>query len=479
MKITIASMLAALSAFSICNDAAAEVRFLRSSYNLEDPSGYCLDIPGFGPRMQKDAPVTTHTCKYSRPGFSVDEELEVTQAQQLRFPEFDLCLAAEKFTEGSHVNTISCGAKKAHAWTVHSGGQVTPASAPRLCLTLASEKDFVNTAPANLVPNSSRKVSLQACGNGRRYYQSWRWSDPNERETPTANSLRAGMSTEVAAGIAALGNEIKARETAELYAAQPRMFGAADVSVSDEIAYGPKEGQRLQVYSGVNRNNPRNAAPVILLVHGGAFLRGGLGNFAEVATHFAGLGYVAVNMTYPLAPKATWPSGSQSVASAVRWIRENAAGIKADPNSIFVLGQSAGGAHVAEFVFRPGLVDGESPVVAGAILASPVVELGSGNVVPGESPYFGAANSWKDKQVVGNIERTSIPVLIMTAEFDPEMFKVGTARLFHELVVDKGVTARFRQLPGHNHTSYIASVGTADTLAAEEILDFIATAKRD
>jgi hypothetical protein len=67
----------------------------------------------------------------------------------------------------------------------------------------------------------------------------------------------------------------------------------------------------------------------------------------------------------------------------------------------------------------------------------------------------------------------------MTAEFDPEMFKVGTARLFHELVVDKGVTARFRQLPGHNHTSYIASVGTADTLAAEEILDFIATAKRD
>jgi len=118
-----------------------------------------------------------------------------------------------------------------------------------------------------------------------------------------------------------------------------------------------------------------------------------------------------------------------------------------------MLGQSAGASIVAEFVFRPGLVDKESPTVAGAILASPNVKLDA-------------------------IERTSIPVLIMVAEFDPDKFKFSAAKLFRELVVDHGVDARLKQMRGHNHTSSIASLGTSDTQAAEEILDFMVTAGR-
>ena len=461
------------------SSVTAEPRFLRSSYNLEDPSGYCLDIPGFGPRLQKDAPINTHTCKYNRPGFSVDEEFEVTESQQLRLPEYDLCLSAGSLEAGADVFTIDCAKNDSHTWTIQANGNVSPTDSPGLCLTLGSERAYVNSSPGNLIPNSTRSVSLQDCADDREQFQAWKWSGLGEQDTPTANTLRTGMSPDTAAGIKALGNEVRVRETRALYASLPRMFSDADVSVSEEIAYGPEEGQRLQVYSGVNRNNPRNAAPVILLVHGGGFSRGDLGNFRSAATHFAALGYVVVNMTYPLEPKASWPIGSQSVAAAVRWIKENATNIKGDPDNIFVLGQSAGGTHVAEFVFRPGLIDGESPTVAGAILVSPVVGLNIENASAGETAYFGdTSNDWKDKQVLGNIERTSIPVLIMTAELDPETFRVGTARLFHELVVDKGVTARFRQMRGHNHISYTAAIGTSDTQAAEEILDFIATAGR-
>ncbi|MGI9204690.1 MAG: alpha/beta hydrolase, partial [Woeseiaceae bacterium] len=187
-----------------------------------------------------------------------------------------------------------------------------------------------------------------------------------------------------------------------------------------------------------------------------------------------------VNMTYPLAPKTSWPSGSQSVAAAVRWIKEHAQELKGDPDSIFVLGQSAGGMHVAEFVFRPSLIDGASPMIAGAILGSPAIAIDPASASAGQSAYFGdTGNGWNDQQVLGNIERTSIPVLIMTAEYDPDRFHTSAAKLFHQLVVDKGVAARFRQIRGHNHTSYIASVGTADTQAAQEILDFMATAARD
>ena len=372
MKNFMALLLSTMFTLAYSSATLAEPQFLRSAYNLEDPRGYCLDIPGFGPRMQKDAPINTHSCKYSIPGFWVDELFEVTDSSQLRLPEYDLCLSANSQETGSHVNTIDCAEDAVHAWAVHADGRVTPADAQGLCLTLSSDRTFVNSGAGNLTPYSSRSISLENCSSDQKYRQSWKFADPTEQKTQTANTLREGMGAATARGIRELGNEIRPPETFALYANQTRMFTAADVTVSDEIDYGPDLGQQLQVYSGNNRNNPQNAAPIILLVHGGGFASGDLNSLAKTATHFAGLGYIAVNMTYPLAPGASWPSGAQSVAGAVRWIKENAEDIKGNPDNIFVLGHSAGGTHVADFVFRPEILDGESPEVAGAILSSPV-----------------------------------------------------------------------------------------------------------
>jgi triacylglycerol lipase len=462
------------------NLALADPQFIRSVDDLEDPSGYCLDIPGFGARLQKDAPINAHTCKYNRPGFNVDELFEMTPSNYLRMPEYDLCLSAASRDEGAPVHTIDCASAAVHEWRLHADGRLTPSDAPDLCVTQSSQRVFVNSSVGNLTPNSTRSISLEKCANELTSRQSWRWAEPDELETLTANTLRAGMPPAVAARIREFGNVVRAQETAELYAVQPRLFTAADVVVSEEIAYGPDAKHRLQVYSGVNRNHPRNAAPIILLVHGGGFARGNLQYFETAATYFAGLGYIAVNMTYALVPDTSWPSGSESVAAAVGWIKANATELKGNPEQIFVLGQSAGASIVAEFVFRPGLVDGDSPTVAGAILASPNVKLDAEIATPGELAYYGEdSGTWRDKQTLGNIERTSVPVLILVAEFDPDKFKMSAAELYRELVVDHGIDARFKQMRGHNHTSSVASLGTQDTQAAQEILDFMATVGRN
>jgi acetyl esterase len=460
--------------------AEAGPQLLRSVHELGDPNGYCLDIPGFGPRLQKDAPITTHTCKYGRPGYYVDELFEPTDEGYLRLPEYDLCLAARDRSAGAQVNTIDCASDEVHAWTVHADARLTPSEKPELCVTLSSDRVFVNSSVGNLVPNSTRSITLEHCAKELGYVQSWRWSDPQERDTPNANTLRAGMDATVAASIRALGNEAKAKETAELMATLPRMFTSADVTISEEISYGGDVAQRLQVYTGNNRNNPQNAAPAILMVHGGGYARGNLQSFSAPATHMAALGYVVVNMTYPLTPDARWPSGARSVAAAVRWMKTNAADIKINPDNIFVLGQSAGGALVADFVFRPSLIDAENTSVAGAILASPGVSLRTDELSPAETQYFGGtAKELQEKQTLGNIERASIPVLILVAEFDPDKFHAATAKLYEDLLVDKGARPRIRQMRGHNHTSYIASIGTADTQAAEEVIDFLQTARSD
>jgi hypothetical protein len=75
--------------------------------------------------------------------------------------------------------------------------------------------------------------------------------------------------------------------------------------------------------------------------------------------------------------------------------------------------------------------------------------------------------------VNGNVTRTDIPVLMTTAEWDNARYTKAYAELFHELVVKHGVTPRYLQSLGHNHSSQLLSVGTADQSVSSIIVDFI------
>ena len=451
--------------------AFSQSMFLRSMYELEDPRGYCLDIPGFGAGMQLDAPITTHTCKYSLPGFDVDEILEHTDGK-LRLVNYDRCLSAESMeADRADVNSIDCG--DAHEWQVQADGRVTPSADSSQCLTLAAERVFVNTSIGTVPPYSSRAVSLEPCTADASYRQRWRWSETDEMPTWNANSLRSGMTRAAREGNREIGPAVNPVATAALYADAPRAFGAADVTVSDEIAYGPEEGHRLRVYKGNNRNSPGMGAPIILLVHGGGFSRGNLSNLEHFAIHFAGLGFVAVNMTYPLAPEHTWPSGAEAVHAAVEWIHANIGDYRGNPARLYVYGHSAGGNHVANYVFRPSLSPTQGDRVAGAILASPALQLPDAPDEVGSDYYDVDGRSLAEMRVLENIEAASIPVLITVAEHDPRGFHRSTAQLLTQLIEDHGAQPRLRQMPGHGHISYVSAVGTSDRLLEEELVDFM------
>lgn len=466
ITVTLTSVLLGMSC-----QAFSQSMFLRSFYELEDPRGYCLDIPGFGARMQIDAPITTHTCKYSLPGFDVDEIFEHADGK-LRLVNYDRCLSADAMEAGSAVvNSIDCG--DAHPWEVHADGRVTPAADSRQCLTLAAERVFVNTSIGTVPPYSSRAITLERCTANASYRQRWRWSETDEMPTYNANSLRSGMTTAAREANREIGPAVDPAATAAIYADAPRAFGPADVTVSDEIAYGPEEGHRLRVYEGNNRNSPGVGAPIILLVHGGGFSRGDLNNLAHVATHFAGLGFVAVNMTYPLAPEHTWPSGAEAVHAAVEWIHANIGDYRGNPAQLYVYGHSAGGNHVANYVFRPSLSSTQGDRVTGAILASPALQLPGAADEVGSAYYDVDGRTLADMRVLDNIETGSIPVLITVAEFDPRGFHRSTAQLLTRLIEDFGAQPRLRQMPGHGHISYVSAVGTRDRLLEEELMDFM------
>jgi acetyl esterase/lipase len=122
-------------------------------------------------------------------------------------------------------------------------------------------------------------------------------------------------------------------------------------------------GHRLDVIR--RRVDPPTAGPVLLYIHGGAWVIGdkreqGLPLLHELARR----GWVTVTINYRLSPRATWPDHLVDCKRALAWVREHIAEYGGDPGFVAVSGGSAGG-HLSAMValtpgdpaFQPGFED--------------------------------------------------------------------------------------------------------------------------
>lgn len=117
---------------------------------------------------------------------------------------------------------------------------------------------------------------------------------------------------------------------------------------------------------------PAPGAPVLVYVHGGAWIIGdkreqGLPMLHELARR----GWVTVTINYGLSPKATWPEHVVDCKRAVAWVRRHIADYGGDPRFVAVSGGSAGG-HLAALLaltagdpaWQPGFEDADTSVDA-------------------------------------------------------------------------------------------------------------------
>jgi acetyl esterase/lipase len=91
-------------------------------------------------------------------------------------------------------------------------------------------------------------------------------------------------------------------------------------------------------------------APVVLFVHGGAWMSGDkdfYGLHRKVGRFFAAHGFVAVVINYGLSPAVKHPEHVRDVARAYAWVRGHVAAYGGDRDRIILCGHSAGGHLVA------------------------------------------------------------------------------------------------------------------------------------
>ena len=122
----------------------------------------------------------------------------------------------------------------------------------------------------------------------------------------------------------------------------------AGVVFEKNIEYSNPDEQHLQL----NMARPRNGNgpfPVIVCIHGGGFRAGSREGFNGLCQQLAKHGYVAVTVSYRLAPKYPFPAAIHDVKAAVRWVRANAEKYNIDAGRVGTTGGSAGG-HLAQYL---------------------------------------------------------------------------------------------------------------------------------
>jgi acetyl esterase/lipase len=121
------------------------------------------------------------------------------------------------------------------------------------------------------------------------------------------------------------------------------------------IAYAQPAGFQpvlLDLYLPTAHTQPRTGLPLVIYIHGGAWLggdqrkSGAFTDWPAVLGSIAARGYAVASLSYRLSGEARFPAPAIDVRTAIRWLKAHATDYGIDPTRVVLWGGSAGG-HLA------------------------------------------------------------------------------------------------------------------------------------
>lgn len=258
-------------------------------------------------------------------------------------------------------------------------------------------------------------------------------------------------------------------------------LAAGEPKVQRGLPYAePKnERQLLDVYAPAEGKNH----PVVVWVHGGGWRRGDKADIHNKPKAFVEKGYVLVSINYRFVPNVTVNQIAGDVAKAIRWTHDHAKEHGGDPNTIIVLGHSAG-AQLAALVCTDDRYLKHEKLSLSIIKACVPVD-GDTYDVPLQiktveekraKSYrmtFGDEASQKNLSSVTHVAKDKHipPFLILHVADHPET-KAQSQRLV-KVLQGAGISAKAYPAEGKNHTTINTDLGLADDRATQEMFGFL------
>jgi len=155
-----------------------------------------------------------------------------------------------------------------------------------------------------------------------------------------------------------------AQQRSEMPAAQSSGFVLASeklpagTQLQRDIAYGSDPKQKIDVYRPANADASPAPLPILIMVHGGAWVFGDKaspGVVSAKASYWLGKSYIFVSVNNRLLPSADLVQQAADVAAAIAKVQVEASSWHGDPARIVLMGHSAGAHLVALLSADPSI----------------------------------------------------------------------------------------------------------------------------
>lgn len=256
---------------------------------------------------------------------------------------------------------------------------------------------------------------------------------------------------------------------------------AAEPKVHRDLAYAEprNERQTLDVYAPAQGKHH----PVVIWIHGGGWERGDKADVQQKPQAFVDRGFLFASVNYRLLPAVTIKQMAGDVAKAIRWVHDHARDFGGNPETIFVMGHSAG-AQLAALVCTDGrylkaeglplsIIKGCVPVDAATYDVSMQIQAVEPKRAEVFRKKFGDVDSQKDLSAVTHVAKGKHipPFLVLHVANNPET--KGQSQRLAKALQEAGVSAKAVPAEGKSHTTINADLGLPDDQPTRALFEFL------
>jgi acetyl esterase/lipase len=257
---------------------------------------------------------------------------------------------------------------------------------------------------------------------------------------------------------------------------------AAEMRVQRDVAYvEPRsERQTLDLYAPLTGSNH----PIVIWIHGGGWRQGDKRSVQQKPGAFVDKGFVFVSTNYRFVPQVTVKEMTGDVAKAIRWTHDHAQEYGGNPNSIFVMGHSAG-AHLAALICTDDRYLNEEGLSLSIVKGCVPVDTAAYDI-PQRFAQSDASKSSAGKAIFGESEAShkelspityvgqvkSIPAFLILHVADRPDSKAQSEQ-FAMALRSSNVTALVVPAEGKTHGTINSELGQTDDKPTKALFEFL------
>ncbi|MBJ7434405.1 MAG: alpha/beta hydrolase [Acinetobacter sp.] len=227
-------------------------------------------------------------------------------------------------------------------------------------------------------------------------------------------------------------------------------------SVQENVAYGLRARHRLDLF---RTQTPREHRPLIVFVHGGAWMHGDKKDYRFIGEAFAKEGFDVAVINYHLAPEHIFPASIDDLSLALNYLNVHQLKYQISTEKVVLMGHSAGAFNVMSALYHPQPyeIQCRSQITAIIGLAGPYHFDYKGDPICADA--FDQNRPYQEVMPYYFVESNRVKHYLLVAEND-DVVGLSNAVDLDRRLKEKGNYSQLWTVPRIGHISMIGSVSS-------------------